>query len=240
MYGSNDHCAPEGLCSHSETVNNDHDGEEVCTLCGLVLEPIYDSSSSICAEDIGNNKSEPFYFIENICKNNNLPESLIDYTYQCYKTFVSQINIRKYGMEAVASYALYEALKRFEIPRTSDEIQHMTAVNRKMLWKLERELYNSSTFVHPSKYVMRYCSYLNLSYFHSKRIETIVSHMVGYTDIKPNVLVATCIFLYCKQSDMYVTLKRVAEICGVSTSNITKVVKRMPNQYVDHISVWCE
>jgi len=235
MYGKSDGSVSRDSCDHSKTIDNHEDGEEVCILCGLVLDRIYEMQfAEPCAEMYS--YSDTYEWIENICKNNNIPEVLIDYSFDCFKKF--QVLARKFKDSHVAAYAVYESLKRFNIPRAPEEIEQMTGIAKSDLWKIERELFYCSTFAHPKQFVSRYCSYMYIPFYHVRVIEDIVSFMVGFTNVKPCVLIATCIFLYSNEMNMKLSLKRICEVCNVSSSNVMKVVKRMHPTFVQNISLW--
>lgn len=232
-------------CSHSNTIDDEIDGSCVCIECGLVLEQLYFHSykfkeKDVCTEESElNADSKILVFLKDICENAFVVESFVHYSFSYFLQLKKDpaILAKKFKSEEVASYALYETLSRHNVPHTAKEIEHFTGTSCKLLWAIENCLHVTETLNNPQDFAERYCTLLNLDWYNMKMIKGISGNMFGLGDIRPSCVIAAVIFLYCKENNIAMTMKKVCEVCDVSTGNMYKIIKRLPKKYVTNISL---
>jgi len=168
-----------------------------------------------------------------------MPDNIISYTHSYFKSLKndSHVKEKKFADKTIASYALYETLSRHKLPYTANEIEYFTGTPCKMLWKVENCLHFSEMLNNPQDFVDRYCSSLDLDFYKTKIIKGIVGNMYGLGDIRPSCVVAAVIYLYCKELGLQMPMKTVCEACFVSTGNMYKIIRRLPQNIANQISL---
>jgi len=229
MFGTREQHFSDDGCSHSNTVDNYSDGDQVCTDCGLVLEQLYTNA----AFPISEKKPMINNFIADVCMNACIAQSVSDYAISYFET-LKKILGSKYKDEAIAAYAIYEALNRQEVPRTAQEIEHFTGVKLKKLFKIEASLSLPDTLnENPSDYVTRYCALLALDYSAQTVIQTMVKELQDTLgNLKCNCLVAVIIHLYCRYHDKKISLKSICNICCISATSVHRVVRKLKSREI--------
>ena len=223
-------------CLHSKTVDDDIEGSCVCLECGLVLEPLFlhNFIPAKCSLDF----CEIRAFLTDVCANAAMPEYIISYTYQYFKSLSNDYAIKekKFNKKAIAAYALYETLCRHKIPRTIAEIEYFTGVTSNVIWNIETSLTISETLSYPQDFVERFCTLLKIKFCHTKIIKRIVGNMSGMGNIRPKCVVAAVIYMYCKQKNLKMSMKKICEVCFVSTGNMYKIIKNLRVDFMKNVS----
>jgi len=208
-------------------------------MCGLVLE-------QLLLHPVGKREKydivdfrNVFLFLQDVCANACLPDSIASYAFSYFKTLKKEEKIKqhKYKDNAIATYALYETLSRHEIPRTCNEIEYFTGIPSAIIFNIEGCLYFSDTLNNPQDFVERYCYSLSISYFHIKIIKGIAGNMYGMGDIRPNTVVAAIVYLYCKEANIKQNMKTICEICSVSSGNVYKLIRSLRSDFSRKISL---
>jgi transcription initiation factor TFIIIB Brf1 subunit/transcription initiation factor TFIIB len=230
----------EGLkkeCQHSKTIDNDREGECVCLDCGLVLERLYMSNDNRQSLDCETSLLSIYNFISNVCANGCISENMVLHSFNTLKKVKKQLE-KKFKDEVIAAYAIYETLNIFGIPRCASEIHFFSGVSIKQIWKVERCLIITKSLNDPTQYVDRYCSELDgLVYFDNNIIKGIVGNMYGMGGVKSNCLVAVVIYLYCKEKERKISLKKICKICKISTTSVHRVIRNIDVKYVKQITL---
>jgi transcription initiation factor TFIIIB Brf1 subunit/transcription initiation factor TFIIB len=229
-------------CPHSQTVDDDREGECICLLCGLVLEPLYQSqrNEGACFTERENDIQEIHNFLQDVGAHANIPQSLICYTEDYFRIIKKQLTgekKKKFVDRDLASYALLETLCRHKVPRTVQEISYFTATETSKLFAVETALNIREVLGHPQEYSDRFCALLGLSFWDSKQIRGIVFNMFGLGNVRPQTVVALVVFLYCKEKKINIPLKLICEVCSVSSTNINKLARDVKEPYNSNISL---
>jgi transcription initiation factor TFIIIB Brf1 subunit/transcription initiation factor TFIIB len=224
-------------CSHSNVVDDEREGTCVCTECGLVLEQLYFPCYTSDIDDI--DRCKTFLFLRDVCSNAFISENIIYYSYTYFKHLKKDQSIisKKFADIAIASFALYETLSRHKNAYTAKEIAYYTGTPCTTLWKIENCLHVTEMLNNPQDFVERYCSSLEIDFYPTKIIKGITGNMYGLGDIRPSCVVAAVIYLYCKEIDEAISMKKICEVCDVSTGNIYKIINRLDKMYKDNISL---
>ncbi len=224
-------------CDHPQVIEDYHEGTTVCTHCGLVLDvirlPSYRSEKNYDFEKKLNTQG----FLENVCEKAGIPHSILEYTAWYATNIENQLKHEKIVKNGIISFALYETLLRFQIPRSPQEISFFTGIPTSTLWFIEKKLSSSVIKSSPQDYVERFTSLLGLDYTHNSTIKTIVSNLYGMGDVRPACLIAVVIHLFCKEKKIKKTVKEICESCGVSSASMYKIMKKMKKEFIEHISL---
>lgn len=188
--------------------------------------------------------------VRNVSANAHICESVTEYAVSLLTTILNNNNNSSskgsYGMrkaDAVAAYCLYTACTNMECPRQMDEIARYCNVSIRKMWEVQKNHGHNcvSPRVKAFDYVSRYCSMLDLDYARGCDIvkiakSAILKRQVG--SIKSNCLIAVIIYLYCKEKQLRMPLKRIAETCdNISFTSIFRAIHKMDKKYVSQITL---
>jgi transcription initiation factor TFIIIB Brf1 subunit/transcription initiation factor TFIIB len=218
-------------CRHKTIVKDMHEGTIVCTDCAKVLDSCFYIDIN---EEYVTKAPYDFYapieqYLVDICTNGNIPNSIRNDAFSHFKLLKQNLETRKFKVNDVdiIVYALYEILARHNTPRTPQEMQGLTNVSVGRLWKIETKITCQTTYTDPADYVNRYATFLDLSYTDIKSIIHIIHNIRELDDVRPRCLVAAIFYLYCKQNNIKNTLKKICEVCSVSTSAAHNIIKKI-------------
>ena len=189
-------------------------------------------------------------FIVDICVNAEIPNNVTRYAVKYYgklrREQRQQPQISVFSRQTIASYAIYEALNQFEVPRLVEEVAYLTGVKRERIWQVEAELASLGVngAVHePEHYVSRYCNLLGLSYPEQLMIQDAVACLNSAVDRIPlgnlhcNCLVGVVIYLLCKLGKKHnpskttvtskLSLMQICDTCDISATSIHRVIRQM-------------
>lgn len=224
-------CDPFGatdVCNHLQTVENEREGESVCVDCGLVLEPLY-IEETFGKTEIQNYFDTTVLFITDVCKNACISDGVIPQAFSSYKKLRQELH-SKFRDKDIAAYAIYETLNRLEIPRTAEEIQHFSGVKLKDIWLIEANVTVKTVLSEASSYVNRCCNLLSIEYHDQLFIRKAVNALQNCSQVgslKTTCCVAVVIYLATKRCCIVLTLKQICEACGISTTSIHRILRKM-------------
>lgn len=228
MSGSHQQNFSGDACSHSETIEDDHTCELVCTCCGLVLEKIYTQTyfANNFVPDIKLLKTQNHIF--DVCENSCISKNIADLTFSRFRELIVLPQFRKTNPNHLAAYALYEILNKEKCPRTSQEISYYTDVPLKTFFKIESSIGQNCILNNPEYYIERFSSLLNLSYKDEKKINEIVGEISKYVGtVKATCLVATAICIHVKNIKVNITIKEICKTCHVATASIHRSLRTL-------------
>lgn len=239
-------------CTHSETVDDDHTGECVCTQCGLVLGPVYqdelpkhDVEDSWCFQNFQNgSRSESVRdILQDLCSHAEIPRCIMEYAENYFKQIKTKISKNKTGKKFrdkdLVCYALQETLGRHEINHIADELPYFAGVKLSIQFQIESALGITTSLCNPLDYCERFCNLLEMSYLEMKIIRGILFHLqVMLSSHRPQSVVALAIYLYCLETkNQSLSLLKICEICRVSSKNIEKLKTNLGEPYISNISI---
>jgi len=245
MYRANSKNNQGNDCPHSETIDDDREGECVCLQCGLVLEPVYQNQQcgSISYEDPQHNTQEIHCFLQDVGAHAEICQSMLESAKTYYLKIKDQLaenRLKKFKDKELAAYAIYETLCRHHVPRTVKEIEYFTRIGSSTLFDIESLLNVKETFNEPLDYVDRFCTLLELPFWDTKIIRGIIfnlSEQEKLKDVRPQCVVALAIHLYCKEKKIKLGISKISEICDVSSANIYKLVRVIKEPFASNISL---
>lgn len=231
-------------CEHKNQIADLREGNYICTDCGVVQEQILLFPNN----SLPKTRTQIESHILDICERGNITLNIANWAYShFYKITIKprkakQTKKAKYSSgipmcinkKHIAAFAIYEALIFHKAPRSPLEIAFFSGTNLVTLMKIERELFYSLTNINPVDYVFRFCTELNLNPQYVHTIKSIIINLYGLGNIRPNCIVATIIYLFCKEFNLSPTLEKICEICIVSPTNVHKIIRRIETMSLKH------
>ena len=178
-------------------------------------------------------------FLYDVCDKGNIPLSIIQYTLWYVKQIKTQLKIaqKKFKDTEIVIYALYESLNRHNLPRTPQELQVYSGILPARLWSIENCLQLKTTPCRAIDMIERYCVILNLDFSDIVTMKGIIKNMFGLGHIHPQCLISVVIYLYCKEAKKDISVRKICQTCGVSTSNMYKILQKITPRFKAKISL---
>ena len=240
------------MCTHNQTIEDS--GSEVCTLCGLVLEPVY----HVPLDPV---YSQPSDFItfetefppESILRNDLLEVLalihqdsyfIIEKIISFLKTHCSPLpKYSTHSGRSIIAFAIWEILNQHDCPHAPTEIAYLCHISPNDIQHAQRKLNVSSTFCPPSLYAHRFAAYMGLS----KRVAVALSRAVQTVDDSmrhPETVVGAVLLnmqdqLVVKRGVQFsnnICLESLAATLKVSAYTIKKMQRDLPVQCRNIIS----
>ena len=124
-------------CLHTQPLCDNREGMLVCLDCGFVIEEGGTGSESYEFSTTQEITSRYEEFIFDICANNHVSDSVRDCTVEFFrKTLLARKN--KHNLNSLCAYALFHCLAKNQVYRSIFEIEQMTGVSSRKIWKLAR------------------------------------------------------------------------------------------------------
>ena len=211
------------MCDHSQTVEVIHEGEVVCTGCGLVLHTAFapglqfaDKTELSRPQDEQNARRErqSREFLSNICANNFLPARFAHDA----ETLRKRHDMSSGAAELAA--CMYAVLRDNNCPRSMGEIAQMSGVTTRSLWRhLSRVCPESNVLAKELAYPI--CIKLLIPHAHAMRlVREIGETEASNPSVNPLTIVAGCIYQYFKLRDARVCARDIAHACSVTPMSI--------------------
>jgi transcription initiation factor TFIIIB Brf1 subunit/transcription initiation factor TFIIB len=239
MSTTNQHTPFSSTCVHKNVVEDYKEGSIICSDCALVVdERIFVPTFQ---PKLRRKLSDNDVFLADVCDRMHLPHHILDCCIDYYNKLKLETAIiaNKFKPEEVAAYVLYQILIQEDAPRTIPTIEHYTGIHRHTLWKIEStQALNDTNVLEACALIEGYCAMLGLAFYHATILKTITSRIHDFGAIHPNSLCAVVIYLYCKQQNLGPTMRKVCEICYVSSPNIHKLIRRLEKKYVADITLF--
>ncbi len=163
-----------------------------------------------------------------------LPKSVEDEAASMYKRAVQKGLVRGRSMESVIAGVLYAACRRYEIPRTLDEMGEASGIEKKEIGRtyrfVTRELEISIKPSNPADYIPRFASALKLSAeTQSKSVEILeMARDIELTSGRgPTGIAAAALYVSSLLHGEKRTQREVADVAGVTEVTIRNRYKEL-------------
>ena len=212
---------------------DDHDGIDngegflVCQLCGRVLDQFLSGPQN----DYGapSVQQTSWSVVEcaliDICENNHLGKEVALQSVSMYQR-VRPSFPGKWKNGEVTAYCLFGACIELEMPFTPTEIERMCDVTAGAVCRIAKRC-KPLRWVPNVEYTSRYCSLLDLSFEHVRRISQTVSSCKNLSGCRPQTINAAAIYNYCQDKRLDKSLKEIAMACAVSEASVKKLGEKM-------------
>lgn len=228
-------------CLHTRTYDDEREGEEVCCLCGLVLTKLYQVPSPIDAADTLIPQSKirriPFTFIHDVCENAHMSKNIATHACNYFRKIRLEEQCKVFKSDALAAFAIYNALNELETPRTAEEVERYSGIPVKLLWQIAGCLTITNVKNNPTLFVDHFCSQLDLEYYDANIIRVIVGNMFGFGDVRPACLIAAVIRLYCLEKKRDISVRTICRACNISVTSVYRIIRMMDKKYVEKITL---
>ena len=223
------------MCLHINYILDFHEGTEICTDCGLVLNPLFiqPSEKTIPTQSVEVIPTQliptQIVSIEESLERLNVPTS---FSKLC-KTFLCKYT--KLGLKKNAhllSVVVYKVLVQEKIPRTMREIAYVFNTTTCKMWKLlttiqEKEGAKKTENLKAVDILFKYCQMLNIAFDNYKKIANDVEkYSTIFPQLNPCSIIGGVIYNFQKSNKKKISLKKVSEIVNVSSMSIQRFLKR--------------
>lgn len=210
-------------CSHTDVIEDEHEGTTVCTFCGLVLGPLMLGWKQVCMHTA---KSLSEHFIYDSCDRANISNIAAVQSCERFKQLRTELD-KTFKDNPIAAYAIYESLNQLHIGRSPNEILKITGVEKDDFYCVEHKINLSEKNIDPADSIERFCKHLYLNYTQIESIKLHFSNLEYLGNIQPNSTIAAVIYLYSKQHNLGKTAQKIGEICDISCANVHKTIAKI-------------
>ena len=169
-------------------------------------------------------------FLRDVSSLAEIPGGIVDHALSYFRKIQKQLGGRKpnFCWRDLAAYALYETLSREGASKTKREIGYFTSCSPTKLFEIESALNLEDTLENAADYVDRFCIQLEMRYSDASAIKNILTSQKSlFNGITAQCGAAAAIHSYCLGKGRKVTLKKICQVCDVSSPNIRKIMTRM-------------
>ncbi len=178
--------------------------------------------------------------LDRIASGLDLPKPVREHAAIIYREAIKKNIIRGRTTEGIVAGCIYAACRKYNIPRTLDEIENKTNVTRKQIGRGYRHLSRSLDLklkpTSPYDYISRYCNDLNLSCdTRSIAIEILdkANEINLFNGKGPIGMAAAALYIASKLNDEPRTQKQIADI-----ANITQVtIRNRYKELIDELNI---
>ena len=228
-------------CQHLRVYEDEKEGESICIDCALVLDrlcgiPKYPPPREEL-QMTGENERILDY-IKDICANGCFPQNVVQCAFNYFVKIKKEISTRFFLNDALAAFAVYNALNELDIPRSIDEVERYSGVTVKKMWEIAGCLNITNVPNDPTVYVDYYCSLLPLQYFDANIIRSIVGNLYGMGNIRPNGLIAAIIRLYCIENNRKeIKFSDICRATKTKRAGIHRIIRLLDEKYIKQITL---
>lgn len=232
-------------CVHDKRIDDIVSGDEVCTLCGLVLGPVMLQQSqhhqqqqqqhkgSCCSDDKWR------IFMEDICHNANLTPETGSRSYQLFARLKTNPLTRGARLLNLAAYSLYCTAATDGVGLTPAEVCDITGAEPKQLCRLQKIFHpeEEMTFTDAKCHLGRLCYALDLQQCDEMHLRKLAD-LIRLEGCRPTTVAAALIYLYAakrKRSSAAAQLKTLSAESYVSIESIRRAARTIQRRYPDCI-----
>ena len=240
-------------CDHINVVDDDVNGDRVCTDCGLVMDQVYKFHNLEKMEEIKSGPPSPT--ANDAAKNRFLYNDIIDRMLgKCHvdnklirKNIQRDVTTmkkrhKKICEESLVLACIYVNLIKQEVPRPVGDLCNLTNLKEKNVWHyVER----SRSFYHPHLMTECFLKPLKLSFKKVQEINRMVQLAETKCVFSPKTLIAACAYLYLRDNNSLqscsnqltdkkrcnFTIGRFCKIVNVSPMALQKCINKIGKKY---------
>lgn len=184
-----------------------------------------------------------FLDIQDACRNNNLPNIIINESKSLYSIISDTKISRGSNRKGIIAACVYFACKECGVPRSSKEIADIFNIKTTIMTrgikkcqeivnmnKKNKNRLSKSSSVQPSHFIKRFCNRLDLNETDIQKIIEICLKVYEKNIISENTppsIAAGCIFYFIKDNGLEITKKQISDICKISEVTINKCTKKL-------------
>lgn len=231
-------------CDHRYTIEDNINGCEVCTNCGLVCtDQIYSHGYNDNQRvDVFNTSSvkkcgtEKYDLLIQLAERLMLTSDVLS----CAKTLLTKLNCdnlykTKDNQYLLTCYCIYKACKKQNSPRSEQEILEKLNVSKKDFHRFEKKTIGSNSNIDsllPSHLVPRnpYVILYKISFREQRLISLTADHVFKRNCFSPNSVLAYVLYIYLKKEKIKLSMSQIANSCSVSTSCIKRLLQKVKSQ----------
>jgi transcription initiation factor TFIIIB Brf1 subunit/transcription initiation factor TFIIB len=216
-------------------------GSDVCTACGLVLEPVFgEQIQSVKLDALPSVSAPPSYarqFLQNICIANGweLSFPVIESALHLYEKFGESHLFSSRNKDTFLAFSVYEACQQHGCAITYRELERWCGVSRSAIGKIERAFAGKILItsekerrIFPSSLITRYGPLLDFERWDVHRLQDILITLYGFGNRCPHVLTAALFVYYVELNKRSIpTIKRILETFDVTYYPVIKTAREI-------------
>jgi transcription initiation factor TFIIIB Brf1 subunit/transcription initiation factor TFIIB len=214
-------------------IDDYREGACVCTTCGLVLEeqltlPSFVPNRVRYAE-VDNLSYKKETFLKDVCDRAQISNGVIYDTLAYVQKVTDHLSSvsKRFQIEEIVAYALYHTLNVHNSSRTITDIARYSGVPQSRLWAIESSIPTTASAA-VENMIDGFCASLGIAYFHTSIIrKNIINNMDELEALHPGTITSAIIYIYSKKVLLNLTMKKICEVCQVSSPNVHKTVRRL-------------
>lgn len=232
-------------CQHSQTVQND-DNFIVCLNCAMVVSEDFGQPADhhtradldlTTTAMLGKSHSYGVVFsrqnvvdrLYDICSNNHVVHSVYIRAVEHFKALCKTSHGGGLTYQHLMTAALYRAFHDDNATRSPQEVADLCGLSLRQFWSMENRLALLQGCCHdPEMHCRRLClRFPGLSYSDVEHILNIQRQWTLFGGERPQTIAAAAIYEYTQQTQKGYSLVTVANTCGITPSNVRKLLKRV-------------
>ena len=204
-------------------IHDEHSGDDICTGCGKVLSSLSVTLPSTPIETTVPSKQclKAIEELTDLCANNHIGQSILQQA-------ITLLTKHKEPDCYDVAYSLYQACFQSDVPRTMHEIASMCKCSPLQL----SNRHNGIDMISPSNLVERLSHRFDIMDFTRRREIKEVADKLSRRELDsspPRAVVAVAFYITLRKSTT-ITIRQVAEKCGISAACLRRLVNTLHKQ----------
>ena len=212
-------------CSHTDTIEDFHTGDEICLYCGLVIAKIMINDYRISNDFIKVIEND-----DDVCHLKKLCDKIPcnDFCFEkILSTYKNYRNTSKIAKKYLFAAAIFSTLNKENCSKSIEYISNLCSVKNNKFWKYLRQLdveYSCNT-KHMSEFFLQK---LKLNYNDIKAINITVDKL-SKTNFAPKTVLAVSSYLYLKKKNPKICVSEIAKILTCSSMSMYRCLNFIRN-----------
>ena len=207
-------------CLHQNKIIDFHNGDEICTDCGIILGAYFIEEQNNLDSENYNKNDEKYNIILELL---NRLEVSKKYCIEIYNFLNSEIinKITKDYLKEIC-YSIYIILNKNNIPISIKEISNVSGISCNKIFSCQK--FSVHIELSLDELLDKYVSILKLPY----KAYSVIKKTLPFIPISghnPNTIIASSIYKYCKLNAIKLSMKKIAEAFNISSVSIQRYLK---------------
>lgn len=209
-------------CPHLNEVIDHHNGDYICSDCGLVLDKIYFSFHNNLYSQDWEQKINIIEEIKDVLERLQVPSSfanmiLTNFKIQC-PTYDKITELKK---RVLMGISIYEVLNENDIPVSIKDIAGVLQVTTEDMFHYQKK----PIAINWKEMLSKYCSLLGIAYPHYSVIKRRIKENKILSGHNPITILGGYIYIYVKECKLKISLKQISETLNISGVSIQRYIK---------------
>jgi transcription initiation factor TFIIIB Brf1 subunit/transcription initiation factor TFIIB len=202
-------------CQHLNELVDEREGTIICSDCGLVLSNFFFPQPTINFCGSTNMMEE----IKEILERLHLPQCFSEDIYNSIQSSKKD-NLKK---NCIIPYFVYKTLSEIGFPVSIKDISAVSGMSENRIYDMQET--EQAMILDPITLLEKYCKLLGLNDFKTYSVikEKLPTIDTGHN---PLTVIASTIYIYCKEKGLKYSMKQIASTVGISSVSIQRYIKK--------------